>query len=53
MALFRGSGDDPFDADEIDYLATLSGHFARGVRAGMLCQLATGHRPGRPWAPPS
>jgi DNA-binding CsgD family transcriptional regulator len=51
MALFRGSGDDPFDADEIDYLATLSGHFARGVRAGMLCQLATGSPTGSPMGP--
>ncbi|MDP2773097.1 MAG: helix-turn-helix transcriptional regulator [Nocardioides sp.] len=41
MALFRGSDDATFGADEIDYLASLSGHFARGVRAGMLCQLAT------------
>lgn len=40
MALFRGADDHPFGEAEIDYLASLSGHFARGVRAGMLCQLA-------------
>ncbi|MGW5435565.1 helix-turn-helix transcriptional regulator [Nocardia asteroides] len=40
LALFRGSDDPKFGADEIDYLATLSGSFARGVRAGVLTRLA-------------
>lgn len=41
MALFRGADDQPFDADEIDFLASLSQVFARGVRTGMLARLAT------------
>jgi DNA-binding CsgD family transcriptional regulator len=40
MALFREHGDPWFATDEIDYLATLSGFFARGVRAGILTRLA-------------
>ncbi len=46
MALFRGSDDQPFDAAEIDFLASLSQVFARGVRTGMLARLAT-------WSPPA
>ncbi len=39
MALFRGSGDEPFGVDEIDYLGTLSEAFGRGVRSGLLTRL--------------
>ncbi|MBM0125639.1 LuxR C-terminal-related transcriptional regulator [Pimelobacter simplex] len=39
-ALFRGSADRPFDAEEIDFLASLAGMFARGVRAGVLTRVA-------------
>lgn len=41
MALFRGSDEAPFSADEIDLLASLSALFARGVRTGMLSRFAT------------
>ena len=40
MALFRGSDDAPFSTEDVDLLASLSGMFARGVRAGMLSRLA-------------
>ena len=40
IALFRGTDDEPFSQAEIDYLATLSAFFARGVRTGMLARLA-------------
>ncbi|PVG80967.1 helix-turn-helix transcriptional regulator [Nocardioides gansuensis] len=40
MALFRGSDDHPFDAAEIEFLASLSVPFAHGVRTGMLSRLA-------------
>ena len=40
MALFRGPDDAPFAADDIEFLASLSAQFARGVRAGMLTRLA-------------
>ncbi len=40
MALFRGGDDRPFDEDDIDFLASLSALFARGVRTGMLTRLA-------------
>ncbi|MBH0776431.1 response regulator transcription factor [Nocardia bovistercoris] len=39
MALFRGDEDPPFDAAEIDFLASLAVPFAHGVRAGMLARL--------------
>ncbi|MFC6011360.1 helix-turn-helix transcriptional regulator [Nocardia lasii] len=42
MAMFRGSDDPRFGDDEIDYLETLSGAFARGVRSGVLTRLADG-----------
>jgi DNA-binding NarL/FixJ family response regulator len=45
MALFRGAGDRPFDAAEIDFLASLTGCLARGVRGGLLARLTS--------APPS
>jgi DNA-binding CsgD family transcriptional regulator len=40
MALFRGPDDAPFDADDIDLLASLSRDFALGVRAGLLARMA-------------
>jgi DNA-binding CsgD family transcriptional regulator len=40
MALFRGSDEQPFEAAEIDFLASLSAQFARGVRTGLLSRLA-------------
>ena len=40
MALFRGSDDAPFSADDVDLLASLSAQFARGGRGGMLARLA-------------
>ncbi|HWJ83250.1 MAG TPA: helix-turn-helix transcriptional regulator [Nocardioides sp.] len=39
IALFRGTDDQPFDAAEVEFLASLSGTLARGVRAGMLANL--------------
>ncbi|NHC24147.1 helix-turn-helix transcriptional regulator [Nocardioides sp. IC4_145] len=39
MALFRGDGDRPFDAAEIEFLAGVSAAFARGVRTGLLTRL--------------
>lgn len=41
MALFRGADDRPFDAADVDFLASLSPLFARGVRTGMLTRLGT------------
>ena len=40
MALFRGTDEAPFGAEEIELLASLSAQFARGVRTGMLARLA-------------
>lgn len=40
LALFRGEDDAPFDAAEVDFLASLAAPFAHGVRAGMLTRLA-------------
>ena len=40
MALFRGADDAPFSPEDVDLLASLSTHFARGVRGGMLARLA-------------
>ncbi|GAA1478293.1 LuxR C-terminal-related transcriptional regulator [Nocardioides aestuarii] len=40
MALFRGPDDPTFSAEEVAFLSTLSGWFARGVRTGMLSRLA-------------
>jgi DNA-binding CsgD family transcriptional regulator len=40
MALFRGGDESPFDEEDIEFLATLSGFFARGVRTGMLARFA-------------
>ncbi|HMM94637.1 MAG: helix-turn-helix transcriptional regulator [Micrococcales bacterium] len=39
LALFRGPDDPPFAEDEIDFLASLSGTFAHGVRTGLLAGL--------------
>jgi DNA-binding CsgD family transcriptional regulator len=40
MALFRDTKDPRFDADEVEFLGSLSESFARGVRAGVLARLA-------------
>lgn len=40
IALFRLSDETPFDADEVDYLGSLSGSLALGVRGGLLASLA-------------
>ena len=40
MALFRGSDEAPFSEDEVAFLASLSGFFARGVRTGLLSRFA-------------
>jgi DNA-binding CsgD family transcriptional regulator len=45
MALFRGTDEAPFSSESVEFLATLSGHFARGVRAGMLARLADAPAP--------
>ncbi|WP_067653970.1 response regulator transcription factor [Nocardia harenae] len=45
MAIFRGDGDAPFDAAEVDFLASLAAPFAHGVRTGMLAQLAEARPP--------
>jgi hypothetical protein len=51
MALFRGPDDPGFDAAEIDFLASLSGAFARGVRTGVLTRLAAAAAPAAPFGP--
>ena len=40
IALMRGPGDPVFTPAEIDYMASLSESFARGVRAGIMNRLA-------------
>jgi DNA-binding CsgD family transcriptional regulator len=40
MALFRGPTDAPFEPEEVEFLASLSSTFARGVRTGILTRLA-------------
>lgn len=45
LAIFRGSDDPSFAAEEIEFLGGLSESFARGVRLGMLARLATGQVP--------
>ncbi|MFD1247951.1 response regulator transcription factor [Nocardioides ginsengisoli] len=40
MAIFRDLRDAPFDASEVDFLASLAPAFARGVRAGLLSRMA-------------
>ena len=42
MALFRAGDDRPFDAAEIEFLSSLTGSLALGVRAGLLSRLAAG-----------
>ncbi|MFT4110994.1 LuxR C-terminal-related transcriptional regulator [Propionicimonas sp.] len=39
IALFRDGADARFDADEVDYLGSLSGSFALGLRSGLLAGL--------------
>ncbi|MBW0269713.1 helix-turn-helix transcriptional regulator [Nocardia sp. MH4] len=53
LALFRGSDDPKFTDDEVDYLASLSGSFARGVRAGVLTRLADAPELGAETAGPA
>lgn len=45
MALFRGSDDHTFAPEDIEFLASLSAQFARGVRTGMLTRLADAPAP--------
>lgn len=40
LALFRGSDDEPFTEADIEFLASVTSAFARGVRTGMLSRLA-------------
>ena len=40
LAFFRLEGDEAFDADEVDYLGSLSSTFALGMRSGLLVGLA-------------
>ncbi|GAA1056790.1 helix-turn-helix transcriptional regulator [Agromyces luteolus] len=40
LAIFRGSDDPAFTADEVGFLGSLSESFARGVRSGILTRLA-------------
>lgn len=40
LALFRGADEQPFGASDIEFLASLSPQFARGVRSGLLARLA-------------
>lgn len=51
MALFRGPDDRSFDEDEVEFLASLSGQFARGVRSGLLSRLADAPLPTAPTGP--
>lgn len=45
MALFRGSDEHEFAPDDVEFLASLSAQFARGVRTGMLTRLAAAPPP--------
>jgi DNA-binding CsgD family transcriptional regulator len=40
LALFRGGDDAPFSTGEVEFMASLTESFARGVRTGMLCRLS-------------
>ncbi|HEU5036251.1 MAG TPA: helix-turn-helix transcriptional regulator [Nocardioides sp.] len=51
MALFRGPDDAPFATGDIEFLASLSTQFARGVRAGMLTRLAVAAPAMEPMGP--
>lgn len=51
IALFRGGDDRPFDEGEVEFLASLSNPFARGVRTGMLSRLAEAVPPASPSGP--
>ncbi|MCD6640302.1 MAG: helix-turn-helix transcriptional regulator [Nocardioides sp.] len=39
LAMFRDGGDEPFSTTEVEFMASLTESFARGVRTGMLCRL--------------
>lgn len=45
MALFRGGDDTPYAAEDVDFLASLSTLFARGVRGGLLARMAVSTAP--------
>ena len=51
MALFRGSDDTPFDEGEIEFLASLSTSFARGVRTGLLARMVDAPAAAAPVGP--
>ncbi|WP_244931687.1 helix-turn-helix transcriptional regulator [Nocardioides sp. W7] len=51
MALFRGSDEPPFAPADVEFLASLSTQFARGVRTGMLTRLADTPPPDSPAGP--
>ena len=51
LALFRGSDTEPFGPDEVEFLASLSTPFARGVRTGLLARLADAPTPPRAGGP--
>ena len=51
MALFRGPDEQHFDHGDIEFLASLSSQFARGVRTGMLARLADSPPPTAPSGP--
>ncbi len=41
LALFRAEGDEPFSAEEVDFVGSLSQSLALGFRGGLLAGLAT------------
>lgn len=43
VALFRGPDDDPFTDAEVDFVGSLSEHFAAGLRSGLLARLGRSH----------
>lgn len=51
LALFRGDDAGPFGPDEVEFLASLSTPFARGVRTGLLARLADAPTPPRAGGP--
>jgi DNA-binding CsgD family transcriptional regulator len=44
VALFRGSDDDAFGSEEIAFLAAVAPFFTRGIRTGLLAQVAPTER---------
>ncbi len=45
IALFRDPDSGPFGQDEVDYLGSLAGVFAQGLRSGLLASLAASPAP--------